>query len=428
MEFILWGAGDRGERILPHIGHENVLAIIDKDVNKQGKKLEGIDIISYDEFKRMYYGKCIILTTAERTLAGILEKEGYRNYLYMNDCPEDFQSPNPRNILKNSVMKLFQAEKNYVIYGNNLYAIILYQWGKDKLGDGKLEVVTGENISDELFVTFNKCCDGNVRKKFVKEDNEKILLNTDKNQGIISSDEFKDIVQLARYSEHIGEYRNHRIEKFENIHRGEKCFIIGLGSSLRYEDLDYLYEKKQKCFSMNLIHKAYNKTKWRPDYYVAQDVLIANREKQVFDYLDGIDAFISDGSKSFCQEQHTDNIYINHMACYGYEDEEMPFSEDFAQICYMSGTVAYACIQLAVYMGFSEIYLYGIDFSGLGKTCTHFFECETDGEEYTTAHQFYVCYMSAKKYAEQHGIRIWNASRGGDLEIFDRIKLEDIVM
>ncbi len=428
MEFVLWGAGDRGVRILPHIGKENVIAIIDKDVNKQGRQLQGIDIISYDDFKKKYYGKCIVLTTAENVLAGILKNEGYQNYLYMNDCPEDFQSPNPREILKKNVLKLFDNKDNFVIYGNNLYTIILYQWGKSKLGDGKVKIVTGDGISDVLFNTFQEFCDGNVSRKFDVNDEGKILLNTNKNQVITSGVIFKEIIQLARYSEKIAEYRNNRIEKFKNKHCGEKCFIIGLGSSLRMEDLDYLYEKNQICFSMNLIYKAYDKTKWRPNYYVAQDVLIMNKQKQVFDYLDGIDAFISDGSKAFCQENHKDNIYINHMACYGYEDEEMPFSEDFAQICYMSGTVAYACIQLAVYMGFSEIYLYGMDFSGLGDKCKHFYKCETDGEVYSTAHQFYVCYMSAKKYAEEHGIKIFNASRGGDLEMFQRVSLEEIDM
>lgn len=426
MEFVLWGAGDRAVRLLPHIGNENVLAIIDKDVNKQGKQLQGIDIISYDDFKVKYYGKCIILTTAENVVADFLKKEGYTNFLYMNDCPEDFQSPNPRNILKKNVMELLNAQNDCIVYGNNLYAIILYQWGKRKQGDNKVKVVTGNDISDELFETFNKCCDGNVCKNFSVEDAEKVVLNTNKKQEVVSDVIIKKKIQLARYSEKIVEYRNDRIEKFKNIHSGEKCFIIGLGPSVRFEDLDYLHEKKQKCFSMNLVHKAYDKTKWRPDYYVAQDVLIVNREKQVLDYLDGIEAFISDGSKTFCQENHKDNIYINHMACYGYEDEEMPFSEDFAQICYMSGTVSYACIQLAVYMGFSEIYLYGIDFSGIGSIIEHFYDYETDGEELSYGHQFYVCYISAKKYAEEHGIQIFNASRGGDLEMFERVNLEDI--
>ncbi len=231
--------------------------------------------------------------------------------------------------------------------------------------------------------------------------------------------------QLGKVKEKV-EQVNNRIEKFKNLHYGKKCFIIGHGPSLREEDLEYLYEKKQICFSMNLAYKVYDKTKWRPNYYVAQDVYIMNSQKQVFDYLEGIDAFISDGSQSFCDENHGDNIYINHMACYGYEDEEMPFSEDFAQICYISGTVSYSCIQLAVYMGFTEIYLYGIDFAGIGGRYEHFFKHDTDVDEPPCAHQFYVSYMSAKKYADEHGIKIYNASRGGDLEMFERVKLEEI--
>lgn len=426
MKFVLWGAGDRANRILPHIGHQNVLAIIDKDINKQGKKLQGIDIISYEQFKKSFYGNCVILTTAERILAQILEKEGYHNYFYMNDCPEDFQSPNPRDILKRNILNIFNEGNRYIVYGNNLYTIMVYQWGKSKLGEENVKVITGDDLSDSLYCTFCDFCDGNVSKEFDENDSGAVLLNTNKNESVANCVEFKEIIQLSRYSEKIAEYRNKRIEKFKNKHNGQKCFIIGLGPSLRVEDLDYLNEKKQICFSMNLIDKVYCKTNWRPNYYVAQDVYIMNNQKQVFDYLDGIEAFISDGSQAFCNETHSDNIYINHMACYAYEDDEIPFSEDFAQICYMSGTVSYACIQLAVYMGFKEIYLYGIDFSGKSKKYEHFFKHETDTENLPCADQFYVNYISAKKYAEKHGIKIYNASRGGDLELFDRVCLEEI--
>lgn len=33
----------------------------------------------------------------------------------------------------------------------------------------------------------------------------------------------------------------------------------------------------------------------------------------------------------------------------------------------------------------------------------------------------------AKKYADEHGINIYNATRGGMLEVFPRVNLEDVV-
>ena len=37
-----------------------------------------------------------------------------------------------------------------------------------------------------------------------------------------------------------------------------------------------------------------------------------------------------------------------------------------------------------------------------------------------------VSYMTAKVYADTHDIRILNASRGGSLEVFDRIDFDKI--
>ena len=36
-------------------------------------------------------------------------------------------------------------------------------------------------------------------------------------------------------------------------------------------------------------------------------------------------------------------------------------------------------------------------------------------------------YITAKKYADTHGIRILNATRGGELEVFDRVNLDEVI-
>lgn len=35
-------------------------------------------------------------------------------------------------------------------------------------------------------------------------------------------------------------------------------------------------------------------------------------------------------------------------------------------------------------------------------------------------------YKSARLYAENHGIKIYNATRGGELEVFERVNFDDI--
>ena len=91
-------------------------------------------------------------------------------------------------------------------------------------------------------------------------------------------------------------------------------------------------------------------------------------------------------------------------------------------------------------MGFSEIYLIGVDhnYSSTSFTNntinstevkTNYFEGmpveikmskpNTDGST--------LSFMKAQEYAISHNIRIFNATRGGKLDVFPRVKLEDVL-
>ncbi len=91
-------------------------------------------------------------------------------------------------------------------------------------------------------------------------------------------------------------------------------------------------------------------------------------------------------------------------------------------------------MQLAILLGFSEIYLYGFDHNYLnGKT--HFNRERYDekgfgvpDKEWNNKFFFHcqICYEVMKKYCEEHNIAIYNATRGGYLEVFERINFDDI--
>lgn len=79
-------------------------------------------------------------------------------------------------------------------------------------------------------------------------------------------------------------------------------------------------------------------------------------------------------------------------------------------------------------MGFKEIYLLGVDFTGAdehGGKYNHFYsEKELTSVSYTD--QVKNSYEKAKKYADEHGIKIYNATRGGKLEIFPRVDFDSL--
>ena len=64
------------------------------------------------------------------------------------------------------------------------------------------------------------------------------------------------------------------IRALKDSHKGEKCFVIGNGPSLTAEDLNRLQDSGIPTFAMNRVFKFFPQTKWRPTYYISEDILI----------------------------------------------------------------------------------------------------------------------------------------------------------
>ena len=92
-------------------------------------------------------------------------------------------------------------------------------------------------------------------------------------------------------------------------------------------------------------------------------------------------------------------------------------------------------------MGFSEVYLLGIDHNYsislnekgipvMNEGVQDYFQGSTasnKGLDFPRVVESTVAYMTARKYADQHpGFTVYNATRGGKLEAFQRVKLEDV--
>lgn len=94
----------------------------------------------------------------------------------------------------------------------------------------------------------------------------------------------------------------------------------------------------------------------------------------------------------------------------------------------------YDALQIAIYMGYKKIYLIGADFSYLDDPATkgnHFYDDKTvDKRAVAGKPHIYIslaAMQKAEEYAREHGIDIYNATRGGKLEVFRRIDLESLI-
>jgi hypothetical protein len=229
--------------------------------------------------------------------------------------------------------------------------------------------------------------------------------------------------------------------KFHNKHKGERCFVIGNGPSLRASDLERL--KNEICFAANKIYLMYEKTAWRPTYYATGDFIILN-EHEVINEKVKCDKFFYINSalthKGFCPTDSANTYYFSVDQSFWHRP--FPYKIEFRAEPDVFGegmTITYICLQLAAYMGFDRIYLLGVD---------HCFpmSVKSDGERvwngvdahfaanYSTRNDFFPAYIdyataaykTAKDYSETHGFKICNATRGGALEVFERVDFDSL--
>ena len=119
-----------------------------------------------------------------------------------------------------------------------------------------------------------------------------------------------------------------------------------------------------------------------------------------------------------------------------YPEGLMPFSKDVSRQVYDGLSITYAMIQLAVYMGFKEIYLLGVDHNypmknGVVDTSQSYAEGIKPIDMSTQyPPELLLCevsYREARRFCEDRKISIKNATRGGKLEVFERISLEEAI-
>lgn len=228
-----------------------------------------------------------------------------------------------------------------------------------------------------------------------------------------------------------------QFKRLQNSHKGERCFIVGNGPSLNMEDLDLL--RGEFCFGANQIFLAFDRTAWRPNVYLTVNVDTFLAYRHEINKLECGIKFIDSKALDYGVEIR-DALYLKHGTFA--EDEEF-FSSDIGRYYYNGGTVVYTALQTAVYMGFNRIYLIGVDNnftfekSRSGSVIknsiqNHFYKAEDDkkiADLYATVDVGHLTesFEAAREYADKNGIRICNATRGGKLEVFPRVRLEEII-
>lgn len=242
-----------------------------------------------------------------------------------------------------------------------------------------------------------------------------------------------------------------KIKAYKNSYNGKRCFIIGNGPSLTPADLDLI--KNEVSFAANTIYKIFSKTSWRPTFYCIQDnkvLMDISKDDLLNETKDCKATFVRMYSSRIVR---ANNIKLNNLIYVPIlgkvtKNYSAPFSDKADKYVYDGSMVTYLFLQLAVYMGFDRIYLIGMDHNfPFNRTRNgkievndisipvHFWEsAETNNEgDRIDLHANYQelaenSYKEAERYSrESKRCRIFNATRGGKLEIFERVNLDDIM-
>ena len=235
------------------------------------------------------------------------------------------------------------------------------------------------------------------------------------------------------------------IKTFHNVRYGEECFIIGNGPSLNIRDLNLIHKLEMTSFASNLIFKCFDQTNWRPDYYFFIDVVGIREElenNEILKYISQNCKYMfgrSNGNLVKYKKQILNLLLFK--TAFSKSNDMFDFSDDCSKQIYIGYTVTYAMLQMAVYMGFKKIYLLGMDHSFSVQKCADgSIEKDTSIKDHSDILGNYPmwgvadmikttkAYEAAKKYADQHEISIYNATRGGKLEVFERVDFDEFLI
>ncbi len=220
---------------------------------------------------------------------------------------------------------------------------------------------------------------------------------------------------------------------YKDSYIGQRCFIIATGPSLTIDDLEKL--DGEYTFGMNSICLLYDKTSFRPTFYGIQDQFVFKslREPLYQHYGNSSNVFVSDRVTRYNKIPKAWNVFPLNVAYNSYDRWftnrfYSRFSDDCYRMVYSGFSITQSLIQLAVYMGFRELYLIGADCSFSKEGSNHVAEHGVSDAQIDTARDRNLAgYKAALEYAQAHDIGIYNATRGGELELFPRVALEDIL-
>jgi len=243
---------------------------------------------------------------------------------------------------------------------------------------------------------------------------------------------------LKKYLKTPKEY-SETLVNLKDKYKGKRCFVIGNGPSLNKCDLGLL--KEEYSFAVNGIFYKTKEMGYRPTFYMVEDNhVVADNLKAINAYKCPYKFFPYNYSHIVSPDENTIFIPMDS----GFYREHHPyyakprFSKDVPHEIFAGQSVTIMQLQMAYHLGFSEVYLIGMDFSYALPESTKVEGCNYTSQEDDVNHfhpdyfgkgkkwhdpkldRVLLSYEKCKEAFEADGRHIYNATVGGKLELFER--------
>ena len=216
-----------------------------------------------------------------------------------------------------------------------------------------------------------------------------------------------------------------RLENLKGRHLGKRAVLVGSGPSLNQMDLGFLRE--EIVIGLNKLFLGFQKFCFYPKYYVVVNTKVITQSAEALKRLTCV-SFIAKHSEALVPESglvyHIDTIKPYARFCH-----------DISRGVHEGWTVTYAAMQIAFYLGFSELVLIGVDhryqFTGRPNEpqrlegpdpnhfCPDYFGGGQDWDN-PDLRRSEESYQLARQEFERDGRRIVDATVGGACPVFEK--------
>jgi hypothetical protein len=223
-----------------------------------------------------------------------------------------------------------------------------------------------------------------------------------------------------------------RLAALKDAHRGERCFIIGNGPSLKQTDLSRLHG--EFTFGLNRIYLMFPELGFATTYYLSINSLVIEQCAADIRALP-VPKFLSWRSHPLIQP--TDDGHLDHDLAFLHTTYTGPkFAHDARGRLWEGATVTYVALQLAYHMGFQQVILIGVDhsFSTQGKPNSTVVSQGDDPDHFNASYfgkgfrwqlpdleTSERAYRMARQNYEAAGRQVIDATIGGKLTVFKKV-------